>query len=104
MQELSDEVETLQDKVRDTKDKMKKGALEVEALRLERAEAEKSVKVEVDDGRWLPLYDWYAPQLLHRPLADLYAGSHRHSQCTAASSICNPLNRAPTMRYGCHTK
>lgn len=62
MQSLSDEVQAIQEKVRAVKERAKSGAMEVETLRLERAEVEKVVKiskVDEDDGRLVPLYDWY---------------------------------------------
>ncbi|KAK0473718.1 hypothetical protein IW261DRAFT_1503060 [Armillaria novae-zelandiae] len=63
MQELTDKIET---------DRVKGGALEVENLRIQRAEAEKSAKVDVDDGKWLPLYDWFTASLtLHRSIINL---------------------------------
>ncbi len=77
IQELDDEKATLQNNVREVKDKVKQGTLQVEGLRIERAEVEKSLKVEVDDGRWLPLYDWYvarSPLLIRR---SHHPGSHK---------------------------
>lgn len=60
MQELTDKIEVVTHKVKEVKDRVKGGALEVENLRIQRAEVEKSVKADVDDGKWLPLYDWLA--------------------------------------------
>lgn len=61
MQTLSDEVAIVKKKVQAVKEQAKSRALEVEKLRMERAEAEKAVKmsqVEEDDSRLVPLYDW----------------------------------------------
>ncbi|KAK0454140.1 uncharacterized protein EV420DRAFT_1645366 [Desarmillaria tabescens] len=72
MQELTDKIEAVTQRVKEVKDKVKGGALEVENLRIQRAEAEKSVKVDVDDGKWLPLYDWFTASLtLHRSIINL---------------------------------
>lgn len=61
---MTDEIETVQDKVREIKHTVKAGALEVESLRAHRAEVEKNVKSSrtdaEDDGRLVPLYDWFA--------------------------------------------
>lgn len=62
MQDLSDVAQAAQKKAHAVKERAKGGALEVEPLRLERAELEKAVKisrVDEDDGRLVPLYDWY---------------------------------------------
>ncbi|KAF8068660.1 hypothetical protein FPV67DRAFT_1084729 [Lyophyllum atratum] len=76
MQLLSDELSSVQDRVQSLKDELKRGALEVESLRVERAEVEKKVKmsrVEEDDGRLVPLYDWYTASMhLHRSMNDLH--------------------------------
>ncbi|KAG7448442.1 uncharacterized protein BT62DRAFT_985785 [Guyanagaster necrorhizus] len=72
MQELTDEIEEVTNNVKEVKGKVKGGALEVENLRMQRAEVEKSVKVDVDDGKWLPLYDWFTASLtLHRSIINL---------------------------------
>lgn len=63
--ELDDELKRLREDVKQVKDKVKLGTIEAEGLRIECAEVEKLAKVEVDDGKWLPLYDWCA-LLLHR--------------------------------------
>lgn len=69
MQNLNDEVQSINKEIHQIKDRVKTGALEVETLRVERAEVEKAVKaarVDEDDGRLIPLYDWY---VLHTPTA-----------------------------------
>ncbi|KAK0203896.1 hypothetical protein DFS33DRAFT_1475302 [Desarmillaria ectypa] len=72
MQELTDKIEAVTHKVKEVKDKVKGGALEVENLRIQRAEVEKSVKTDVDDSKWLPLYDWFTASLtLHRSIINL---------------------------------
>ncbi|KAK0217380.1 hypothetical protein EDD85DRAFT_869003 [Armillaria nabsnona] len=72
MQELTDKIEAVTHKVKEVKDRVKGGALEVENLRIQRAEVEKNVKADVDDGKWLPLYDWFTASLtLHRSIIDL---------------------------------
>ncbi|KAK0489545.1 hypothetical protein EDD18DRAFT_1189782 [Armillaria luteobubalina] len=72
MQELTDKIEAVTHEVKEVKDRVKGGALEVENLRIQRAEVEKSVKADVDDGKWLPLYDWFTASLtLHRSIINL---------------------------------
>lgn len=61
MQNLGDEIQEQSKKVQSVKERVKGGGLEVESLRVERAELEKTVKlskVDEDDGRLVPLYDW----------------------------------------------
>lgn len=61
MQTLSDEVQSVNKDIRAVKSSLKASSLEVETLRGERAEAEKAVKasrVDEDDARLVPLYDW----------------------------------------------
>lgn len=61
MQTLSDEVQSVHKDIQAVKSSLKAGSLEVETLRGERAEAEKAVKasrVDEDDARLVPLYDW----------------------------------------------
>jgi hypothetical protein len=61
MQTLSDELQSNNKEIQAVKGKLKAGSLEVETLRVERAEAEKTVKasrVDEDDARLVPLYDW----------------------------------------------
>lgn len=69
MQELNDEMERLRVQVKAVKDRVKSGGGEVETLRVERAELEKSVEAtkarmvvddEDGDGRLVSLYDWWA--------------------------------------------
>ena len=67
MQNLDDEVQSINKQVQGMKELLKTGALEVESLRIERAEAEKTVKaarIDEDDGRLIPLYDWYVLHLV----------------------------------------
>ncbi|PBK61594.1 hypothetical protein ARMSODRAFT_1008640 [Armillaria solidipes] len=72
MQELTDKIEAVTHKVKEVKDRVKGGGLEVENLRIQRSEVEKSVKADVDDGKWLPLYDWFTASLtLHRSIINL---------------------------------
>ncbi|ESK94654.1 hypothetical protein Moror_14290 [Moniliophthora roreri MCA 2997] len=75
MQELADQIESVQNQVQTVKHRLKGGALEVESLRVQRAEAEKNVKmarVDEDDGRLVPLYDWFTVSLsLHRSMHGL---------------------------------
>ncbi len=61
MQRLSDEVQSLKQRIKVEKATMKNAASELEDLRSSAAEAEKIAKltqVEEDDSRVLPLYDW----------------------------------------------
>ncbi|KAF9478959.1 hypothetical protein BDN70DRAFT_835162 [Pholiota conissans] len=75
MRALHDQVQAMKDKAKVEKGRVKTGALEVENLRLEAAEAEKAVKaaqIEEDDSRLVPLYDWYSASLtLHRSINNL---------------------------------
>ena len=67
MQNLSDEVQTINKQLQGVKERVKTGAMEVETMRVERAEADKAVKLsrmDEDDGRLIPLYDWCV--LTHR--------------------------------------
>lgn len=62
MQTLHDEVQAMSKKVQSTRERLKEAGLELENLKIERAEAEKTVKlakVDEDDGKLVPLYDWY---------------------------------------------
>ena len=63
MQELDDELQTLNARVSSAKEDMRSAKAEVEKLRAERAEAEKAAtagagRVGEDDSRLIPLYDW----------------------------------------------
>ena len=62
MQTLDDTLQELNAQVDEAKDTVKEGARELERLRVERAEAEKSLvragQEEVEDGRVPGLYDW----------------------------------------------
>lgn len=73
MQTLSDEVQTLKQRIKVEKGKMKHATAELEVLRSEAAEAQKlatAEQVEVeDDGRILPLYDWYVEVHFISPLS-----------------------------------
>ncbi|KAL0569000.1 hypothetical protein V5O48_012969 [Marasmius crinis-equi] len=75
MQDITDEIETVSKKVQEVKERLKSGALEMESLRAKRAEAEKNVKiarVDEDDSRLVPLYDWFTASLaLHRSMQSL---------------------------------
>ncbi|KAF8191756.1 hypothetical protein BJ912DRAFT_963498 [Pholiota molesta] len=75
MQTLNDQVQAIKQKAKAEKGRVKSGALDVENLRLEAAEAEKAVKsaqLEEDDSRLVPLYDWYSASLaLHRSINNL---------------------------------
>lgn len=75
MQNLNDEVQSINKQMHVIKEQVKMGSLEVERLRVERAEVEKAVKVarvDEDDGRLIPLYDWYtASTTLYRSINDL---------------------------------
>ncbi|KAF9267824.1 hypothetical protein L218DRAFT_919570 [Marasmius fiardii PR-910] len=75
MQELTDEIEKVSKKVHEVRERLKGGALEMENLRVKRAEAEKTMKtatVDEDDSRLVPLYDWFTASLaLHRSMQNL---------------------------------
>ncbi|KAG5649521.1 hypothetical protein H0H81_003317 [Sphagnurus paluster] len=77
MQKLNDELEELRAQAQTVKEQVKKSALEVENLRVERAELEKTVKLSQmdadDDARLVPLYSWYTASMnLHRSMNDLH--------------------------------
>ncbi|KAI0640798.1 hypothetical protein C8Q79DRAFT_995022 [Trametes meyenii] len=83
MQELDDELQSVNGRVDEVKDRVKAGAREVERLRVERADLEKTVKAgkeEIQDGRVVGLYDWYTASLaLYRALVSLET-SHFESE------------------------
>lgn len=61
MQTLDDKLQDISKKVQVVKTRVKGGASEVEKLRTERADIDKAVrvaKVDEDDARLAPLYDW----------------------------------------------
>lgn len=66
MQALNDELEAVNAQVQTVKEEVKRDALDLEALRTERAEAEKAVKMArvEDDARLVPLYSWYVLRIL----------------------------------------
>ncbi|KAF5375714.1 hypothetical protein D9615_009347 [Tricholomella constricta] len=76
MQDLSDELQALNQEAHAIKEQLKRGALKVESLRVERSELEKKVRLyrdDEDDGRLVPLYDWYTASMnLHRSMNDLH--------------------------------
>lgn len=62
MQNMEAEMQAVGEAISLVKEKVKDTALEVERLRIERAEAEKEVKrckAEEEDERVVGLYDWY---------------------------------------------
>ncbi|KIK61705.1 hypothetical protein GYMLUDRAFT_73216 [Collybiopsis luxurians FD-317 M1] len=75
MQALTDEKQVVEEKVNEIKRKLKSETLEVEGLKVQRNEIEKSVKMSEsveDDRRFVPLYDWVTNSLqLHRSLQGL---------------------------------
>ncbi|KAG5727311.1 hypothetical protein E4T56_gene5416, partial [Termitomyces sp. T112] len=83
MQTLNDELESVNAQVQAVKEQVKRGLLDLEELRVERAEVEKAVKmvrVDEDDARLVPLYSWYtASTNLHRSMVDLQT-SHAASE------------------------
>ncbi|KAG6908926.1 hypothetical protein DXG01_002705 [Tephrocybe rancida] len=103
MQALNDELEAVNGQVQGVKEQVKRGVLDVEALRAERAEVEKAVKmarVEEDDARLVPLYSWYsASTSLHRSMADLhesYTASENELRLTY--SVDSPVKGGPPHR------
>lgn len=61
MQMLEDKSQHVNEKIGQAKDAIKKGTVEMDRLRSEKAELEKKVathKVEADDGRAVDLCDW----------------------------------------------
>ncbi|PFH48962.1 hypothetical protein AMATHDRAFT_64154 [Amanita thiersii Skay4041] len=86
MQSLSDEAQAISEKIQSMKDKVKNSNAELEKLRTERAEAEKAVKiakVDEDEAKLMPLYDWYMAALkLHRWIHDLH-----HTQTVSENEL-----------------
>ena len=95
MQTLNDEVQTLNKQTHALKEGIKKGSFELESLRMERAEVEKAAKqarVEEEDVRLVPLYNWFVylfPSLglplMHCLLVQVYgvnASPPRHAKST----------------------
>ncbi|KAJ7664696.1 hypothetical protein B0H17DRAFT_1171496 [Mycena rosella] len=76
MQVLADDIQEAEKQVQSVKGSVKSGTQEVEALRAQRAEADKAVKaarVDEDDGRLVPLYDHHMASLaLHRSVLNLH--------------------------------
>lgn len=74
MQEMENEVESMQAQIREMKEKNKAAMKELEQLKMERAQAEQeldSLKVEGDeDHRILGLYDWYVDRYFWMSDAD----------------------------------
>ncbi|KAF8634245.1 hypothetical protein AX15_001002 [Amanita polypyramis BW_CC] len=95
MQSLNDEVQDISKKIQSTRESVKEGGLELERLRVERAEAEKAVKlakVDEDDGKLVPLYDWYTASLaLHSSIHDLH-----HSHTPSENELRLTYNVAPS--------
>ncbi|KAG6819783.1 hypothetical protein H0H93_008698 [Arthromyces matolae] len=75
MQSLNDELDAVNAQVQAVKEQLKRGVMDLEGLRTERAEVEKAVKMaraDEDDARLVPLYSWYtASTHLHRSLVGL---------------------------------
>lgn len=62
MQKLDDELQNLNEKTDEVKQKVKAGAREVERFREARADAERLVRAgkdDVEDSRVVGLYDWF---------------------------------------------
>ncbi|KAK2464521.1 hypothetical protein APHAL10511_003500 [Amanita phalloides] len=76
MQTLHDEVQTISNKAQVIRERAKGNSLQLDKMRLERAEVEKAVKltkVDEDDEKLLPLYHWYTASLaFHRSVHDLH--------------------------------
>lgn len=75
MQSLNDQVQAVKQQGKADKARVKSSTVEVENLRTEAVEAEKAVKaarLEEDDSRLVPLYEWYTASLtLHRSISGL---------------------------------
>jgi len=75
MQKLDDELQNLNEKTDEVKQKVKAGAREVERFREARADVERLVRAgkdDVEDSRVVGLYDWFTASLaLHRSLHSL---------------------------------
>lgn len=72
---MNDQVQAVKQQGKADKARVKSGSLEVENLRTEALDAEKAVKaarLEEDDSRLVPLYEWYTASLaLHRSISNL---------------------------------
>ncbi|KAL0960970.1 hypothetical protein HGRIS_005967 [Hohenbuehelia grisea] len=89
MQSLNDELEDVQRQINVVKERVKGGMTHAEALRNQRAEAEQAVRRwqgergEEDDGRLVPLYDWYTASLaLHNKIFNLV-----ESECVSENEL-----------------
>ncbi|KAJ4484572.1 hypothetical protein C8R41DRAFT_896468 [Lentinula lateritia] len=76
MQALTDEMQVVEQKVHSVKGKLKSESLEMESLKSQRNEVEKSAKKSEsgfnDDRRFVPLYDWLTGSLMiHRSMQGL---------------------------------
>ncbi|KAI0717996.1 hypothetical protein C8T65DRAFT_706951 [Cerioporus squamosus] len=116
MQQLDDELQQVNTQVDTVKERVKAGAVEVERLRVERAELEKQVNAgqkEVQDGRVVGLYDWcvatalicldrgcrYTAALaLHRTLLDLET-AHSESENELHLTYAVTPNGSPQRRH-----
>lgn len=75
MQALTDEMQVVEQKVHSVKGKLKSESLEMESLKSQRNEVEKSAKKSEsgfnDDRRFVPLYDWYVISVFQLVSVDL---------------------------------
>ncbi|PPQ86682.1 hypothetical protein CVT25_006757 [Psilocybe cyanescens] len=99
MQTLSDQVQAVKQKRKYEKACVKSGALEVENLRIEAAEAQKSVKsaqLDEEDSRLVPLYDWFSASLaLQRSISNL---EDSHSETENELRLTYRLESSPPRR------
>lgn len=97
MQKLDDELQGLTATIDEVKDKVKKGARDVERLRIERADTEKLVRAgeaDVQDGRVRGLYDWcVGKRWSAEGMLTPQLGLPRHWLCIVPSIRSSPSSR-----------
>lgn len=103
MQTLNDEVESVNQQVQAVKDGVKRGALELESLRVERTEVEKPVKlsrIDENDKRLAPLYDWCVVFHHVRHACLLFPGTRPRWRSTALCKTCMSHTQRPITSCG----
>lgn len=92
MQKLDDELQGLNEKVDEIKEKVKEGAREVERLRIERSDVEKLAKTareEVEDNRVIGLYDWQVAPLC---ISLVHSSTSQQVYCVARITSLAPFS------------
>ncbi|KAH9478772.1 hypothetical protein JR316_0009233 [Psilocybe cubensis] len=111
MQTLSDQVQSVKQKAKADKARVKAGALVVENLRIEASEAQKAVKnaqLDEEDSRIVPLYEWFTASLslqrsIHN-LEDLHSETENELRLTYKISSSPPHHITITLIFQSDTK